>query len=121
MQGVGDGRIVGGTDACGTQSGAARPALIATLLFYLVVAVITLPGFPYPGDNFVPRIESIQLAQTGAFGIPYSMRSSIAGLDVPRGQYFFSNDSRQRFYSKYGIAYTLAYLPPVMFESAFDR
>lgn len=108
-------------DVSGTQLGVARPALIATLLFYLMVAIITLPRFPYPGDNYVPRIESIHLAQTGTFGIPYSNRASIAGLDVPRGQYFFSNDSRQRFYSKYGIAYTLAYLPPVWVESVFDK
>lgn len=104
----------------GLKLGTARPALIATLLFFLVATVLTLPRFSYPGDNYIPRNEAIQLAQTGFFGIPYSMQASIAGFDVPRGQYFFSNDSRQRYYSKYGIAYTLAYLPPVMLEGLID-
>ncbi len=94
--------------------------LMVTALLYLVVAVLTLPKFPYPGDNFVPRIESIQLAKRGIFGIPYAMRESIKGFDQPKGQYFFANDAKERYYSKYGIAYTVAYLPPVWMELASD-
>ena len=92
--------------------------LAVTCLFFLVVAVLTLPKFPYPGDNFVPRDESIQLAKRGQLGIPYAMRELISGMDQPRGQYFYSNDKKERFYSKYGIAYTVAYLPPVWAELA---
>jgi len=90
--------------------------LAVTSLFFLVVAILTLPKFPYPGDNFVPRNESIQLAKRGQLGIPYAMRDLISGMDQPRGQYFYSNDKKERFYSKYGIAYTVAYLPPVLAE-----
>jgi len=94
--------------------------LAVTCLFFLVVAILTLPKFPYPGDNFVPRNESIQLAKRGQLGIPYAMRDIISGMDQPRGQYFYSNDKKERFYSKYGIAYTVAYLPPVWAELAFN-
>ena len=92
--------------------------LVVTCVFFLIVAIITLPRFPYPGDNFVPRDETIHLAKRGELGIPYGMRGRITGLDVPRGQYFYSNDTRQRFYSKYGIGYTIAFLPPVWAELA---
>ncbi|MDD4016541.1 MAG: hypothetical protein PHV28_01235 [Kiritimatiellae bacterium] len=92
--------------------------LAVTCLFFLVAAILTLPKFPYPGDNFVPRNESIQLAKRGQLGIPYAMRELISGFDQPRGQYFYSNDKKERFYSKYGIAYTVAYLPPVWAELA---
>jgi|GEM_PF-4055740 len=98
--------------------------LVATCLFFVVVAVATLPRFPYPGDNFVPRLESIYLAKHGELGIPYKDRARITGLDAPKGQYFFSNDKKQKFYSKYGIFYTIAFLPPVLAEMrvnpAFD-
>lgn len=97
-----------------------RYGLRVTTLFFLVVAVLTFPKFPYPGDNFVPRIESIQLAKRGMLGIPFSMREKMSGLDAPRGQYFFSHDQKERFYSKYGIAYTIAYLPPVWAELAVN-
>ncbi len=103
-------------DTQGLSLKTAWRGLFVTALFFLVVAVATLPKFPYPGDNFVPRNESIQLAKRGMLGIPYAMRELIRGLDEPRGQYFFSNDAKQRYYSKYGIAYTLAYLPPIWAE-----
>ena len=111
--------VVETANAQGLSLRGAKPGLIVTCLFFLVVAVLTLPKFPYPGDNFVPRAESIQLAKRGELGIPYSMRALI-GLDQPRGQYFFSNDAKARFYSKYGIAYTVAYLPPVLAELAVN-
>lgn len=92
--------------------------LVVTCLFFLIVAILSLPRFPYPGDNFVPRDEAIQIAKRGELGIPYAMRGRIAGFDEPRGQYFYANDTRERFYSKYGIGYTIAYLPPVLAELA---
>jgi len=93
-------------------------SLLVTLFAFALIAVITLPRFPYPGDNFVPRLECIYLAKHGELGIPYAARAQIAGFDAPKGQYFYSNDSKQRFYSKYGIFYTVAFLPPVLVELA---
>ena len=100
------------------QRGSIRKALLATLLAFTFIAVVTLPRFPYPGDNFVPRLESIYLAKHGELGVPYTARTQITGFDVPKGQYFYSNDTRQRFYSKYGIFYTVAFLPPIFAEMA---
>ncbi|MEI7899621.1 MAG: hypothetical protein WCK89_05170 [bacterium] len=92
--------------------------LVVTCVIFLVVGFVTLPRFPYPGDNFVPRIEAIHLVKYGQLGIPYEMRARLSGLDNERGQYFFSNDAKQRFYSKYGIAFTIAFLPPILAELA---
>ena len=91
-------------------------ALLATCLVFVAVAFATLPRFPYPGDNFVPRLEATYLAKHGEWGIPYGARGRITGLDAPKGQYFYSNDLKQKFYSKYGVMYTLAFLPPILAE-----
>ncbi len=106
------------SSAAAPRTPSSRKALLVTLFTFAVIAVITLPRFPYPGDNFVPRLESIYLAKHGELGIPYTARAQITGFDAPKGQYFFSNDAQQRFHSKYGIFYTVAFLPPIFAEMA---
>ena len=87
------------------------------VIFLAVVAgiqVFTMPAFFYPGDNFAPRAEAVYLLRTGELGIPYGLREELGGLVEERGQYFFENDARQRLFSKYGVGYTLLYLPPLL-------
>ncbi len=80
----------------------------------------TLPRFFYSGDNFAPRSEVAHWLMTGQLGIDYAVESVFggtrekrAGMLEQRGQYFFENDAKKRFYSKYGIGYTLLYLLPL--------
>lgn len=73
----------------------------------VVLLLATMPAFYYPGDKFTPRAEASHWPNTGKFGIPYSQRTELAELVQKRGLYFTENDIRQRFYSKYAIAYRL--------------
>lgn len=72
----------------------------------------TMPAFFYPGDNFAIRAEAAQWVNTGRPGIPYTQRPELAGFLSERGQYFFENDEKELFYSRYGLGTTLFYLPP---------
>lgn len=94
--------------------------LLVGCLFYLTVAILTMPRYSYPGDNFVPRAEAIYLAKHGDFGIPRERAKNYGGAGIPRGQYYFENDAKNMLYSKYGIAYTVAYLPPILIELAVN-
>ena len=87
--------------------------VLGTCVFLIV---LSWPSEWYRGDNFVPRAECIHFVQTGQFGIPYSRASEIEEFVDVRGQYFFENDSEQRYYSKYGLTYSLIALPPVLIE-----
>ena len=81
-----------------------------------------MPGMLYPGDNFVPRAEAANLLTTGHLAFSYDQKSLLGDLGSPshpRGQYFFEDDATQTFHSKYGIAYTLLYLPPLLLEWAW--
>jgi hypothetical protein len=90
--------------------------LLLLLLAVAVIQILTIPRFYYDGDNYTTRAEAINLVNTGQIGIPYHDREDLKKLVEVRGQYFFENDSRRRFFSKYGIGLTLAQLPPILVE-----
>ncbi|MDI6774238.1 MAG: hypothetical protein QME60_02420 [Verrucomicrobiota bacterium] len=100
-----------------------RPTDWAAVLLLLGVAAwhfLTLPSCFYSGDNFACRAETANWLMSGHLGIDYALeavmggtRQQRAGMLEQRGQYFFENDKRGRFYSKYGIGYTFLYLPPL--------
>lgn len=92
--------------------------LTTVLLAVAVVNTLTMPALMYPGDNFCPRTAASRWITTGSPGIPYAERALLGqGVLEKRGQYYFENDAKQRFYSKYGIGYTLFYLPPLWIQS----
>jgi len=100
-----------------TSSGQKRNRLDALMYAIVIgVLVVTMPALFYPGDNFSVRAEGIELLTTGQFGIPFSRRAELEALVETRGQYFYENDTRGRFFSKYGVAYTLLSVLPLSIE-----
>lgn len=98
------------------QSMCKKHSLLLLLLAVSLIQILTIPRFYYDGDNYATRAEAINLVNTGQLGIPYEDREELKKLAHVRGQYFFENDSRNRFFSKYGIGLTLVQLPPVLVE-----
>jgi len=92
-------------------------AFAATLLTIEMLLLVAMPRWLYPGDNHSTRAEAINLVARGELGIAYANRAELGEFLANRGQYFFENDARQHFFPKYGLAYTLIYLPPVAVES----
>jgi hypothetical protein len=103
------------------KTGARRSGDLWLLGLLGVIAVLHLatpPKLFYPGDNFAPRAEAAHLINRGELGFDDVFRPILRDLVAQRGQYFFENDKRQRLASKYGLANTLAYLPPLLVEKA---
>src|SRR5688572_8714960 len=79
-----------------------------------LVAVASLPRHEYVGDPFAIRLEAIHLLQTGRLGVPPEIGSRMG----TRGQYFFENVEKGRWFSKYGVLNTLLFVPPLAVERA---
>jgi hypothetical protein len=101
----------------GTHRSRWNPGVCA-FVFALGVLFLTMPAFFYPGDNFTPRAEAAHFLMTGEFGIPLSRRAELSEFVENRGSYFIENDVKGRFFSKYGVAYTLLDLPPLALEKS---
>jgi len=94
---------------------------------------LTMPANICPGDTYASRSESAHLINTGSLGFDYSFKSVPTGesRDIPegnfyvgefldvKGEYFFENDAKQKFFSKYGIMNTIMFLPPLLAEKIF--
>ena len=74
-----------------------------------------MPRWIYSGDAVSIRTSTICLITTGDMSVPADHASTFG----ERGQYFFENSSTGRWHSKYGIANTLLYLPPLIAEYAW--
>ena len=120
-------------DAGGGREGAAWPAgvrpdretrfplpLLLLLLGIAALHTATMPKSSYPGDNVAIRMETANLLNTGQLGIPYSRREEIRDSVENRGQFFFENDTSRRYFSKFGIGYTVLYLPPLLAEKLYS-
>ena len=77
-----------------------------------LVNVLALPREQYIGDPVAIRLETVQLLRTGVLGVP----AEIGARMGQRGQYFFENRARGRWFSKYGLLNTLMYVPPLLAE-----
>ena len=71
-----------------------------------------MPAFFYPGDNFAIRAETANWVNTGELGIDYSHRAELGGMLAERGQYFYENDAKEKFFSRYGFGDTVLFVPP---------
>ena len=94
------------------------PALL--LLGIAVFQFFTMPEFFYPGDNFAPKVEAAHWLKTGQLGMPFEMKRLFGGSFTEKGQYFYEDDARQIFTSKYGIGNTFAYIVPTLAEQLFN-
>ena len=71
-----------------------------------------MPKLVYVGDPRAVRCATISLLSKGTISVP----SDIAKQFGERGQYFYENVKKDKWYSKYGIMNTLMYVPPLMLE-----
>ena len=93
-----------------------RRGLAVALLNLAAIAVIlftTMPTSAIRGDPFAVRIEAAHWLVAGSLGVSYDLREHIAPFVRERGQYFYENDTRRRYYSKYGFLNTILFLPPM--------
>jgi hypothetical protein len=96
-------------------------AIVKNQLCYLLLVVgciqiATMPSMFYPGDNYAPRMEAMHWVMRGSLGVPYSERQLLGGLLSERGQYFYENDEKERFFSRYGFGSTFMYIVPVWLD-----
>lgn len=80
------------------------------------VMTVTMPKLLYTGDSDVPRAECANLIRTGRLGLSYEAAGELDAYRVKPGGYFHENEGRRRVDSKFGLAYTLLYLPPLLAE-----
>jgi hypothetical protein len=88
------------------------PLLLAVIVAALV-AVLPSEVFSN-GDAMAMRAGAIRLLDQGRIDVPPGYAENFG----ERGQYFYQRESDQRWHSKYGIANTLIYLPPLAIERA---
>jgi hypothetical protein len=86
-------------------------ALIGFVLF------LTMPAVEYVGDSCVIRDAAFYLLKTGNAGIPYADRDLVVSRLTERGQFFFENDEKERLFSKYGVANSILFLPPLIVKA----
>lgn len=91
-----------------------RRSTWALLGVVALVSVLSLPWYEYVGDPFAIRLEAVHLLRTGELGVPPEIGSRM-GM---RGQFFFENVEKGRWFSKYGVLNTLIYVPPLLAERA---
>ncbi len=91
--------------------------VLATLIFVVAATLwVTQPRLVYRGDPLVVRVAAAHWLETGELGIPFAHRAALGDLVTERGQYFYENDTEQRFYSKFGVANTVLFMPPLIAE-----
>ncbi len=89
------------------------PLLVVTVLAALVAM---LPSEVFTnGDAMAMRAGAIRLIEQGRIDV----RPAYAERFGDRGQYFYQRESDGRWHSKYGVANTLLFLPPLAFERAW--
>ncbi|MEO6095650.1 MAG: hypothetical protein ABIW76_08210 [Fibrobacteria bacterium] len=94
----------------------AKRLLFTALGVFLTVNFLCLPASEYIGDPIAIRFETVHLLNERALGVP----DSIARRMGERGQYFFENTERGRWFPKYGLLNTLLYVPPLLAEKVIE-
>lgn len=92
-------------------------ALIVCSVIVLIVNIIFIPREEYLGDPVAIRYETIHFIKTGKIEVPDSIGSTYGD----RGQYFYFNDKKGTWHSKYGIFNTLIYVPILFIEKIFTN
>ena len=93
------------------------PLLWIALILLAVGLYITQPYFLYAGDPNAIRIETKHLLNKKELGIPYENSDQINPAFIPPSaqpdQYFWQNNLRQKYFSRWGLTSTLAYILPM--------
>jgi hypothetical protein len=82
-------------------------------LFVLVMAInlLAMPGTIGIGDSTVAREETRSFIRSGTLHVDPEMAKALGP-----GMSFDYNPRNNRWYSKYGIAYSMSFLPPLLME-----
>jgi len=90
-----------------------RRAVLGILLVIVTsVLFVTMPRLLYSGDPIAIRLTTVNLINAGRIDVAPSLAQQFG----ERGQYFFENTDRGRWYSKYGLLNTYFYAPPLLAE-----
>ncbi|EQC43517.1 hypothetical protein [Bacteriovorax sp. Seq25_V] len=81
--------------------------VLATLFFFLI-----MPKSFYAGDAYAIKLSANNFAKTGSLGIDYSYRNVLYPLLENKGQYFFENDTKKKFFHRWGQLNTIIYAIP---------
>jgi hypothetical protein len=88
-----------------------------SLGLFALVLLITQPYFLLAGDPVAIRHETRSLLKHQEIGIPYGARDELPANLIPPSsepdQYFWQNDSRQKYFSRWGLTNTLAFAIPL--------
>lgn len=86
---------------------------LLTVLCVTLVCCLSWPRDEYPGDPVAIRMETRHLLETGRLGVD----PAFATVFGERGQYYFYNQARDRWFPKYGLLNSLVYVPALWAQS----
>jgi len=89
--------------------------LFITLITFFFFAL--MPKKFYAGDAYAIKLNAINFTQTGSLGIDYSNKKALYPLLENKGQYFFENDSKSKYFHRWGQLNTFLYAIPELFHS----
>lgn len=89
-----------------------RSAFWVTVGSAAVILILTMPRLIYVGDAISIRDGTVALLRDGDLSVP----AAVAERFGERGQYFYYNEEKGAWYSKYGPLNVLLYLLPLLVE-----
>ena len=95
-----------------------RPFLVLAV-FVTLINFITMPKVSYRGDPMAIRASAAHLIKEGSFGIGLDQAPALRIFLEDRGQFFFFNEKKQRYFSKWGIVSALLFTPPLLADEMF--
>ena len=88
-----------------------------SLVLFALALLITQPYFLLAGDPVAIRYETRFLLKNFEIGIPYDAKDKLPDNLLPPAsepdQYFWQNDIRQKYFSRWGLTNTLAFAIPL--------
>jgi hypothetical protein len=100
------------TDMIRTMRDSPRIACVAVVSTVIVINFTTMPGANYGGDPDAMREEARNIVLHGGLAADPGLAREMG----EPGQFFAENISNSLYYSKYGIANSLMYVPPMLAE-----
>lgn len=89
--------------------------VIPWLLLVMCINLSTMPAFRYGGDSAAIEMASVQLIKSGNISVPEEIASTFGD----RGQFYFENIKKGRWFSKYGLGNTVILSIPRGIERLF--
>lgn len=92
---------------------------VVSIISFLMTFLFIHKSF-YAGDAYAIKLTSNNLRAENHLGISYERRDELHGFLDNKDQYFFENDSKQRFYQRWGVLNPLLVAIPDLFSKSTD-